>query len=86
MGTRRLLKEGLLMKAKSGRRLYGVLCSDIMVLTDEHMKTLYRMVSLFVLPFCFFFLNCLLCCLACCERARTHPPLTPSQYPSPKPP
>ncbi|KAL1691657.1 hypothetical protein GGG16DRAFT_91161 [Schizophyllum commune] len=43
MGTRRLLKEGFLMKAKSGRRLYGVLCSDIMVLTDEHMKTLYRM-------------------------------------------
>ena len=35
MGTRRLLKEGFLMKAKSGRRLYGVLCSDIMVLTDD---------------------------------------------------
>lgn len=32
------------MKAKSGRKLYGFLCSDILVLTDESMKTLYRMV------------------------------------------
>jgi hypothetical protein len=44
MGTRRLLKEGILAKAKSGRKLYGFLCSDILVLTDESMKTLYRMV------------------------------------------
>jgi actin cytoskeleton-regulatory complex protein PAN1 len=52
MGPRRLLKEGLLLKAKSGRRLRGFLCSDIMVLTDEAGKTLYRMVCFYldVLP------------------------------------
>ena len=44
MGTRKLLKEGTLMKHKSGRRLHAFLCSDIMVLTDEHAKSLYRMV------------------------------------------
>ncbi|KDQ59802.1 hypothetical protein JAAARDRAFT_56764 [Jaapia argillacea MUCL 33604] len=43
MGPRRLLKEGTLMKAKSGRKLRGFLCSDILVLTDEGAKTLYRM-------------------------------------------
>ncbi|CCM04566.1 uncharacterized protein FIBRA_06747 [Fibroporia radiculosa] len=43
MGSRKLLKEGLLMKAKSGRRLRAFLCSDILVLTDETAKTLYRM-------------------------------------------
>ncbi|KAK2460698.1 hypothetical protein APHAL10511_007168 [Amanita phalloides] len=43
MGPRQLLKEGLLIKAKSGRRLHGFLCSDILVLTDASMKTLYRL-------------------------------------------
>ena len=45
MGMRRLIREGALVKAKSGRKLYGFLCSDILVLTDLSMKTLYRMVS-----------------------------------------
>ncbi|KAI0933423.1 hypothetical protein AcV5_005570 [Taiwanofungus camphoratus] len=43
MGQRKLLKEGLLMKAKSGRKLRGFLCSDILVLTEETAKSLYRM-------------------------------------------
>ncbi|TCD66409.1 hypothetical protein EIP91_001400 [Steccherinum ochraceum] len=43
MGARKLLKEGVLMKAKSGRRLRAFLCSDILVLTEEAAKTLYRM-------------------------------------------
>ena len=46
MGSRRLLKEGILLKAKSGRKLYGFLCTDILVLTDEAMRTLYRMVCI----------------------------------------
>jgi hypothetical protein len=45
MGPRKLLKEGTLLKSKSRRRLYAFLCSDILVLTDESMKTLYRMVG-----------------------------------------
>lgn len=45
MGPRRLLHEGALLKSKSGRKLRGFLCSDILVLTDEHAKALYRMVS-----------------------------------------
>ena len=49
MGARKLLREGILMKAKSGRRLRAFLCSDILVLTDESAKTLYRMVSLSIL-------------------------------------
>jgi hypothetical protein len=48
MGPRKLLKEGLLLKAKSGRRLRVFLCSDILVLTDEAGKTLYRMVRRFL--------------------------------------
>jgi len=43
MGARKLLKEGLLMKAKSGRKLRAFLCSDILVLTEETAKSLYRM-------------------------------------------
>ncbi|KAJ7215327.1 hypothetical protein B0H12DRAFT_1032603, partial [Mycena haematopus] len=43
MGMRRLLREGPLVKSKSGKKLYGFLCSDILVLTDGGMKTLYRM-------------------------------------------
>lgn len=45
MGTRKLLKEGILTKAKSGRKLRAFLCSDILVLTDASAKSLYRMVS-----------------------------------------
>jgi hypothetical protein len=44
MGQRQLLKEGVLFKAKSGRKLRGFLCSDIIVLTDDTAKSLYRMV------------------------------------------
>ncbi|TFK20128.1 hypothetical protein FA15DRAFT_600278 [Coprinopsis marcescibilis] len=43
MGDRRLLKQGVLSKAKSGRKLKAFLCSDILVLTDHNGKTLYRM-------------------------------------------
>ncbi|KIJ05275.1 hypothetical protein PAXINDRAFT_103843 [Paxillus involutus ATCC 200175] len=42
LGARKLLKEGVLSKAKSGRRLRAVLCSDILVLMDEGEKGLYR--------------------------------------------
>ncbi len=45
MGQRKLLKDGVLCKAKSGRRLHAFLCSDILVLTDATAKNLYRMVS-----------------------------------------
>lgn len=44
MGHRKLLREGILFKAKSGRKLRAFLCSDIIVLTDDTAKTLYRMV------------------------------------------
>ncbi|KAI9069473.1 hypothetical protein FKP32DRAFT_1617176 [Trametes sanguinea] len=43
MGPRKLLKEGVLMKAKSGRKLRAFLCSDILVLTEDTSKSLYRM-------------------------------------------
>lgn len=43
LGDRKLLKEGLLNKAKSGRKLRVFLCNDILLLTDEPGKTLYRM-------------------------------------------
>lgn len=53
MGTRKLLREGILFKAKSGRKLRSFLCSDILVLTDDTAKTLYRMVSgMFPIAFC----------------------------------
>ena len=42
MGPRRLLKEGLLVKAKSGRRLRVVLCTDFLILVEEANKTVYR--------------------------------------------
>lgn len=45
MGVRRLLKEGSLQKAKSGRKLHAFLCSDVLVLTDAGVRTLYRMVG-----------------------------------------
>jgi Pleckstrin homology domain len=44
LGNRKLLREGLLNKAKSGRKLRAFLCNDILLLTDEHGKNLYRMV------------------------------------------
>jgi len=44
MGARTLLREGILNKAKSGRKLRAFLCNDILLLTDEHAKMLYRMV------------------------------------------
>ena len=44
LGDRRLLREGFLTKAKSGRKLRAFLCNDILLLTDEHGRTLYRMV------------------------------------------
>lgn len=43
-GPRKLIKEGIVTKAKSGRKLTLVLCNDILVLVEE--KNLYRMVSL----------------------------------------
>ena len=45
MGPRKLLREGTIMKAKSGKRLRAFLCSDVLVLTDENAKSLYRMVG-----------------------------------------
>jgi len=42
MGPRRLLTEGLLAKAKSGRRLRAVLCTDILILVEKATKTVYR--------------------------------------------
>ena len=44
MGTRKLLKQGIVTKAKSGRKLKAFLCSDILVLTDQSGRNLYRMV------------------------------------------
>lgn len=48
LGPRKLIKEGVLTKARSGRKLRAVLCSDILVLVDEGEKGLYRVVSSFV--------------------------------------
>lgn len=42
LGSRKLLKEGVVSKAKSGRKLLLFLCSDILVLTHEGGKGLYR--------------------------------------------
>ena len=44
MGSRKLVKEGILLKAKSGRKLRAFLCNDILVLTEATTKSLYRMV------------------------------------------
>ncbi|TFY81602.1 hypothetical protein EWM64_g2415 [Hericium alpestre] len=43
MGDRKLIREGPISKLKSGKKLYAFLCSDILVLTDENAKALYRM-------------------------------------------
>jgi len=48
MGARKLIKQGALLKTKSGKKLQAFLCSDILVLTDELVRKLYRMVSGFV--------------------------------------
>ncbi|KAF8328838.1 Dbl homology domain-containing protein, partial [Cantharellus anzutake] len=45
MGRRTLVKEGVLIKAKSGRRLRAFLCNDVLVLTDESANSIYRMAS-----------------------------------------
>ena len=45
LGPRKLVKEGVLSKAKSGRKLRVLLCNDILVLVDEAEKGLYRVVS-----------------------------------------
>ena len=45
MGPRRLIKEGVLMKYKSGRRLRAFLCNDMLILTDEGVNRLYKMVN-----------------------------------------
>lgn len=42
LGPRKLLKEGVISKAKSGRKLRLFLCSDILVLTHEGGRGLYR--------------------------------------------
>jgi hypothetical protein len=42
-GARELIKEGVVTKAKSGRKLTLVLCNDILVLIES--RNLYRMVS-----------------------------------------
>lgn len=44
-GPRRLIKEGTVLKAKSGRKLTLVLCNDILVLVED--GGLYRMVRRF---------------------------------------
>lgn len=44
MGSRQLIKEATVSKAKSGRRLQIILCNDILVLIES--RNLYRMVSL----------------------------------------
>jgi hypothetical protein len=41
MGPRRIVREDVLTKAKSGRKLTAVLCSDLLVLLSE--RKLYRM-------------------------------------------
>ncbi|KAI6004716.1 hypothetical protein EDD15DRAFT_2359474 [Pisolithus albus] len=46
LGPRRLLKEGVLVKAKSGRKLRVLLCSDILLLLNESESGgLYRVAS-----------------------------------------
>lgn len=42
-GPRRLVKEGPVSKAKSGKHLTMVLCTDVVILIEN--RNLYRMVS-----------------------------------------
>ncbi|KAL5528859.1 hypothetical protein ACEPAG_4833 [Sanghuangporus baumii] len=43
MGPRKLIREGALMKHKSGRKLRVFLCNDMIILTDESVSRLYKM-------------------------------------------
>ncbi|KAG8932121.1 hypothetical protein FRC01_000235 [Tulasnella sp. 417] len=43
LGKRKLVKEGEITKAKSGRKLQLILCNDVLVLLDAAARTLYRM-------------------------------------------
>ncbi|KAL5533504.1 hypothetical protein ACEPAF_5280 [Sanghuangporus sanghuang] len=43
MGPRKLIREGTLMKHKSGRKLRVFLCNDMIILTDEAVSRLYKM-------------------------------------------
>jgi hypothetical protein len=45
MGTRKLIKEGIVSKSKSRRRIRMVLCSDIVILVEETTGAIYRMVG-----------------------------------------
>jgi hypothetical protein len=47
-GPRRLLKEGIVSKSKSGKKLTLVLCNDILVLIES--RNLYRMVRASPIP------------------------------------
>jgi hypothetical protein len=49
MGNRKLLREGVLTKTKSSRKLAAFLCNDILVLTDALAKSLYKMVCFMIL-------------------------------------
>ncbi|KAG2348212.1 hypothetical protein BDR05DRAFT_903524 [Suillus weaverae] len=42
LGPRKLLKEGVISKAKSGRKIRLFLCTDVLVLTHEGGRGLYR--------------------------------------------
>lgn len=48
LGPRKLLKESVLRKARSGRKLRVLLCSDILILVNEAEKGLYRVVSAYL--------------------------------------
>ncbi|KAH9967787.1 hypothetical protein BGW80DRAFT_1340328 [Lactifluus volemus] len=43
LGNRKVLREGLLNKSTSGRKLRAFLCNDILILTDEHAKIYWSM-------------------------------------------
>lgn len=43
LGKRKLVKEGEVTKAKSGRKLHLILCNDVLVLLDAAARSLYRM-------------------------------------------
>jgi hypothetical protein len=45
MGPRKLLKEGVVIKSNSKRRIRAVLCSDILVLVEESTGAVYRIVK-----------------------------------------
>lgn len=49
MGPRKLIKEGVVLKHKSGRKLCMFLCNDMIILTDEGVNRLYKMVSVTII-------------------------------------